>query len=95
MHMGTQDDMDAEDYHAKEQNSTEVDEGNDHTIDDQEQAVATDELDLDSVNFIVGDSHIGLNEVGSEFVGNLKVHEDPTREEASPNLYAKRECMAL
>ncbi|KAI3799254.1 hypothetical protein L1987_34546 [Smallanthus sonchifolius] len=101
-------DMDAEDNHANEQNSTEVDEGfqpkesggifldmsseqtkekartgvgNDHTIDDQEQAVATDELDLDNVNFMVDGSHIGVNEVGSELVGNLKAPEDPTREE--------------
>ncbi|KAI3829734.1 hypothetical protein L1987_03862 [Smallanthus sonchifolius] len=71
--------------------------GNDHTIDDQdqEQAVATDELDLDSVNFKVDGSHIGVNEVGSELVGNLKALEDPTREEASQSLHAKGECKAL
>ncbi|KAI3775404.1 hypothetical protein L1987_49980 [Smallanthus sonchifolius] len=105
--------MDAEDDHANEQNSTEVDEGfqpkesggifpdmsneqtkeeamtsvgNDHTIDYQEQVIATDELDLDSVNFMVNGSHIGVNEVDSELVGNLKAHEDLTIEEASPNL---------
>ncbi|KAI3829091.1 hypothetical protein L1987_03205 [Smallanthus sonchifolius] len=83
------DDMDVEDDHANEQNSTKVDEH------DQEQGVATDELDLDSINFMVDGSHIGINEVGSELMGNLKAPEDPTREEASPSLYAKGECKAL
>ncbi|KAI3820036.1 hypothetical protein L1987_13892 [Smallanthus sonchifolius] len=65
--------------------------GNDHIMDDQEQAVAIDELDSDSVKSMVDGSHIGVNEVDSELVGNLKAPEDPTREEASPNLYAKGE----
>ncbi|KAI3774331.1 hypothetical protein L1987_48883 [Smallanthus sonchifolius] len=78
---------------TKEEARTSV--GNDHTIDDQEQIVATDELDLDSVNFMVDGSYIGVNEVGSELVGNLKAHEDPTTEEASLNLYGKGECKAL
>ncbi|KAI3813347.1 hypothetical protein L1987_18068 [Smallanthus sonchifolius] len=68
--------------------------GNDYTIDDQEQAVATDELDLDSVNFMVDGSHIGVNEVGSKLVGNLKAPEDPTREKPHQT-YMQKENVRL
>ncbi|KAI3829319.1 hypothetical protein L1987_03439 [Smallanthus sonchifolius] len=58
-----------------------------------------DDSPLESINKQImrvnNGSHIGVNDVGSELVGNLKAPEDPTREEASPNLYAKGECKAL
>ncbi|MFS7952998.1 putative transcription regulator SAP family [Helianthus anomalus] len=53
--------------------------------DDQEHETATDD-DSDSAKFMEDDSHIGVHEVGSELLGNIKAHEDLAREEASPIL---------
>ncbi|XP_021994095.1 uncharacterized protein LOC110890774 isoform X3 [Helianthus annuus] len=53
--------------------------------DDPEHETATDD-DSDSGKFMEDDSHIGVQEVGSELLGNIKAHEDLAREEASPIL---------
>ncbi|KAM0009013.1 putative transcription regulator SAP family [Helianthus debilis subsp. tardiflorus] len=50
--------------------------------DDLEHETATDD-DSDSGKFMEDDSHIGVQEVGSELLGNIKAHEDLAREEAS------------